>query len=125
MKFKVMLIIQAIVGILFGISFIFMPALAMDSYLFSKPSESYILLTRMYGTFPLALAVLCLLFLRVTDITAKKAVAMSMPVWQVIHSILFVIGISQEILTPVSWATFVVPTLLAIGFISSALRKDP
>ncbi len=97
----------------------------MEPYLVTEADANYILLTRMFGAFPLSWAILCLLFLRVSDITAKKAVAISMPVWLGIMAILFVIGIVQGNLTNITWGLFAVNTLLAVGFISSALRKDP
>jgi len=124
MKFKIIIIIQGVIAVLFGLSFMIVPVMAMAPFLINEPNADFILLTRMYGSLDLVVGILCFIFIQISETSIKKRIALTFPVWQIMHIVFFTIGISSGVLTKSSNVMNVIMVLLATGFITSAIRKE-
>ena len=76
MKFRNLLVLNAVSGLAFGIGFVLVPTTVMDLYGMT-PSPSAILAGRYFGVELIAVGLLCLFAVNVSDAAAQRAIILA------------------------------------------------
>jgi len=115
MKLRSLLIINAIIALVYGISFELIPAKVLFIYGVTQgPAES--LMGQYFGVALIAIGLLAWLARDVTDSKAQHAIILAMMVSNVIGVIVSVLGTISGVMSVVGWTAVGIYLLLALGY---------
>lgn len=115
MKLRSLLIINAIIALVYGISFELIPAKVLSIYGVTQgPAES--LMGQYFGVALIAIGLLAWLARDVTDSKAQHAIILAMLISNVIGVIVSVLGTISGVMSVVGWTAVGIYLLLALGY---------
>ena len=115
MKLKVLLIITAIVSIVFGVVFVFIPAQLYSLYgIESGAGLNY--MGQLFGAALIALGLISWQSRNATDSDARKAIILAFFIADGIGFVVALIGQLNEVVGSLGWLTVAIYFLLALGF---------
>jgi hypothetical protein len=123
MKLKILLVINAIVTIVFGVAFICVPSQVYSQY----GIESNLHLNysgQIFGAALLAIALLSWLVRNTTDSVTKRAIVVAFFVGDTVGFIVSLIAQFRGAMNAVGWSVVVIYLLLALGFASFTFKKS-
>ena len=103
MNLKVILTITAVIGVLFGLGFIFLPQTLMDMYLDNAMTEEHVFLTRLYGSSSLFVGFVAFVGLWFQGNKEKRLITYALIGFMLPHSILFVYGTVTGGINSMGW----------------------
>jgi len=123
MKLKILLVINAIVTVVFGVAFICVPSQVYTQYgIESNLHLNYV--GQLFGAALLAIAVLSWLVRNTTDSVARRAVVVAFFVGDTVGFVVSVIAQFRGAMNALGWSTVVIYLLLALGFASFTFKKS-
>ena len=126
MKTRPLFIIQGALSALFGVMFLAVPTLAMDTFVGTLGvTDSFYTMTRMIGGSSVVFAIILFGALRFEDIRVKRLLALAMVVYKVVSVALHAYGVLIEAILPAGWIMVGVDGVLALLFASTFLTKEP
>ena len=115
MKLRTLMVINAIVAAVFGVSFVFWPGRVLAQYGHSAdPALEY--LGQLVGAALIAFAVLTWSARSATDSVARRAILLSMFIGDAIGFIVALIAQLGGVENELGWSTVAIYLLLAVGF---------
>ncbi len=115
MKLSTLFTINAIVSVLFGISFVLAPEFALSFFGVSL-SPAGILIARLFGTALLGFAVLTWFARNAGDSEARQAIVMGIFVSEAAAFIVALLGQLGGVLNALGWSAVAIHLLLALGY---------
>jgi hypothetical protein len=123
MKLKILLVINAIVTVVFGVAFICVPSQVYSQYgIESNLHLNY--MGQLFGAALLAIAILSWLVRNTTDSVARRAVVVAFFVGDTVGFIISLIAQFRGAMNALGWSVVVIYLLLALGFASFTFRKS-
>lgn len=116
MKVKSLFIITAVLGLIFGIGFLFFSSTILNWYGVSVLPGT-ILLCRFFGGAILGQAIIAWAASKAAPSTLKLACTLCFFVSFLIGTVLSLIGVTTGILNPIAWPGVVIFLLLTLGFL--------
>jgi hypothetical protein len=123
MKLKILLVINAIVAVVFGVAFICVPSQVYLQY----GIESNLHLNysgQIFGAALLAIALLSWLVRNTTDSVTKRAIVVAFFVGDTVGFIVSIIAQFRGAMNALGWSTVAIYLLLALGFASFTFKKS-
>ncbi|MFQ5595826.1 MAG: hypothetical protein ACE5HA_16895 [Anaerolineae bacterium] len=115
MKLSTLLVINAIVALVYGISFVLVPATVLSLYGVTQgPGET--LTGQFFGVALIAIGLLTWFARDVTDSEAQRAIILALLISDVIGVIVAVLGTLSGVMNAVGWSAAVIYLLLALGY---------
>ena len=115
MKLKTLMIINAIVAIGFGVTFVIVPAQAYSCYNITA-DEQLIYMGRLFGSALIGFALLTWMARNAADSDARKAIVYALFTADCIGFVVALIGQLSNVVNALGWSTVAVYLLLALGF---------
>ena len=115
MKLRNLLIINAIVALVYGISFVLIPTTLLSLYGMTQ-GTSEALAGQYFGVALIAIGLLAWFARNVTDSEAQRAIILALLISDVIGVIVSVLGTVSGVMSAVGWSAVVIYLLLALGF---------
>jgi len=115
MKLKTLMIINAIVAIVFGVTFVIVPAQAYSLYDITA-NEQLILMGRLFGAALIGFALLTWMARNATDSDARRAIVFALFIADGIGFVAALIGQLSNVVNALGWSTVAIYLLLALGF---------
>jgi len=115
MKLKTLMIINAIVAIVFGVTFVILPAQAYSLYDITA-DEQLILMGRLFGAALIGFALLTWMARNATDSDARRAIVFALFIADGIGFVGALIGQLSNAVNALGWSTVAIYLLLALGF---------
>ena len=115
MKLSTLLVINAIVALLYGISFVLAPAIVLSMYgLTQGPSEA--LTGQYFGLSLIAIGLLTWLARNATDSAAQRTIILALLISDTIGVIVSVVGTVSGPMSAFGWSAVVIYLFLALGY---------
>jgi hypothetical protein len=115
MKLKTLMIINTIVAIVFGVTFVIAPAQVYSLYGITA-DEHLIYMGRLFGSALIGFALLTWLARNTTDSDAQWAIIYALFTADCVGFIVSLIGQISNVVNGFGWSTVVIYLLLALGF---------
>ena len=115
MKLNTFLIFNAIVALVFGIGFVFMPA-TMASIYGVTPGPAVNLLGQFFGVELIAVGLLCWLSRNVSDTKAQGAITLAFLIANVVGLVVSVMGTLSGVMNAVGWSAVVIYLVISLGY---------
>lgn len=115
MKLSTMFIIYAIISAIFGLTFVFFPAMSLALYGITL-SPGGILVVRLFGVALLEFALLSWFVRNAGDSEARQAIILAFFVGEVVGFIVALFGQLSGAVNVLGWSTVAIYLFLAIGF---------
>jgi uncharacterized membrane protein len=115
MKFSTLLIINAIVGLVFGIGFLLVPAFVLTVYGVSS-GLAVNLVAQFYGVELVAVGLLSWFARYEQDPSAQRPIILAFLISDVIGLIISLIGTLTGVLSAVGWSAVVIYLFFSLGF---------
>ncbi|MEE8484543.1 MAG: hypothetical protein V3S46_08080 [Nitrospinota bacterium] len=115
MKLSTLMVINAILAAIFGVTFIIAPGQAFPLYGFD-PNPQLNLMGQLWGGFAVGFAVLTWSARNVTESEARRAIVLALFVAPAIGFIVALIAQLGGVVNAFGWSTVAIYLLLAIGF---------
>ena len=116
MKFNSFLIINAIVALVFGIGFVFMPATMATIYGITQgPAVS--LLGQFFGVELIAVGLLCWFSRNISDAAAQRAMILSFLIADASGVVISLMGTLSGVVNAVGWSSVTIYLLLTLGYV--------
>lgn len=122
MKLSVLMVINAIVALLFGLAFVFAAGALLSLYGVSL-NPGGLLVARLFGAALLGFAVLTWCARNVEESEARKAIIPSLFISETIGFIVALIGQLSGAVNALGWSTVIIYLFLALGFAYFQFRK--
>lgn len=115
MKFKNLLVINAIVGLGYGISFVLVPTTVLSIYGMTQgPSEA--LTGQFFGVALIAIGMMTWLARDIADSETQRALILALLISDVVGIIVAAMGTLSGVMSAVGWSAFGIYLLLALGY---------
>lgn len=115
MKLKTLLVFNTIVALVFGISFVLIPATVAGLYGIT-PSPGTNLAGQFFGVTLIGIGLICWLARNIADPGAQRAIILAQLISAVIGVIVAVMGTISGVMNAVGWSAVVIYLLLALGY---------
>jgi NAD/NADP transhydrogenase beta subunit len=115
MKLSNLLVINAIVALVYGISFVLVPATVLSLYGMTQ-GPSAALAGQFFGVALIAIGLLTWFARSVTDSDAQRAFILALLISDVIGVIVAVLGTVSGVMNAVGWSAVGIYLLLALGY---------
>ena len=115
MKLKTLMTINAIVAIVFGVTFVIVPAQAYSCYNITA-DEQLIYMGRLFGSALIGFAILTWMARNATDSDARRAIVFALFSCDCIGFVVALIGQISNVVNALGWSTVAIYLLLALGF---------
>lgn len=115
MKLGTLLVIDGVVGVVFGIAFVLVPAQVLSAYGTTLDAAG-LFMTRLFGAALIQIGGLALLARNVADASAQRAIVLAYFIALVIGFVVALQGQLAGIANALGWSTVVIYLLLALGF---------
>ncbi len=115
MKFKNLLIVNAVLTLAFGIGFVLIPSNLISLYGIS-PEPGTILAAQLYGGLLIAIGLLTWFSRGMADAAALRAIQLSFMIAFGINSIVHIRGTVSGVMNALGWSAVVLYLLLTIGY---------
>jgi hypothetical protein len=115
MKLKTLMIINTIVAIVFGVTFVIVPAHIYSLYDITA-NEQLIYMGRLFGATLIGFALLTWLAKNATDSDARRAIVYALFTADCIGFVVALIGQIGNVVNALGWLTVAIYLLLALGF---------
>ncbi len=115
MKLRNLLVINAIVALVYGISFVLVPATVLSLYGMTQ-GTSEALAGQFFGVALIAIGLLTWFARSVTDSDAQRAIILALLISDVIGVIVSVLGTVNGVMNAVGWSAVGIYLLLALGY---------
>lgn len=115
MKLKTLMIINAIVAIVFGVTFVIVPAHVYSLYDITA-DEQLIYMGRLFGGTLIAFSLLTWIARNATESDARRAIVYALFTADCIGFVVTLIGQINKVVNALGWSTVVIYLLLALGF---------
>jgi DMSO reductase anchor subunit len=115
MKLKTLMIINTIVAIVFGLSFIIIPTQVYSLYDITA-DEQLIYMARLFGTVLIGFGILTWMARNATDSDARKAIVLALFIADSIGFVVALLGQLSNVVNALGWSTVAIYLLLALGF---------
>ena len=123
MGLKILLVINAIVTVVFGVAFIFAPSYVYSQYgIESNLNLNY--MGQIFGAALLAIAILSWLVKNTNDSVARRAIVVAFFVGDTVGFIVSLIAQIRGAMNALGWSVVVIYLLLALGFASFTFKKS-
>ena len=123
MKLKILLVINAIVAVVFGIAFVCVPSQVYPQYGI-EPNLNLNYMGQLFGAALLAIGLLSWLVRNTTDSVALRAVVVAFFIGDTVGFIVSIIAQFRGAMNALGWSTVVIYLLLALGFASFTFKKS-
>ena len=125
MKLNVVLWVQLLVCLIFGVGFVIVPAMMMAGFLVGEElSPVFAVQTRFYGSMNVAVGIIALLFLRRTDEPSRRSLAVGLLSMTGVHMGLFIIITAMNLISPMGWVMTGITGFLSLGYILYLAKKS-
>jgi DMSO reductase anchor subunit len=115
MKLKTLMIINAIVAIVFGVTFVIVPTQAYSLYDITA-DEQLIYMGQLFGAALIGFALLTWMARNATDSDARRAIVLALFIADGIGFVVALIGQLSNVVNALGWSTVAIYLLLALGF---------
>ena len=115
MKLKTLMIINAIVAIVFGVTFVIVPAQAYSLYDMTANAQLN-LMGQLFGAALIGFALLTWMARNATDSDARRAIVLALLIADGIGFVVALIGQLSNVVNALGWSTVAIYLLLALGF---------
>ena len=115
MKLKTLMTINAIVAIVFGVTFVIVPAQAYLLYDITA-DEHLIYMGRLFGGALMGFAILTWMARNATDSDARRAIVLALFISNGIGFVVALMGQLSNVVNALGWSTVAIYLLLALGF---------
>ena len=115
MKLKTLMIINAIVAIVFGVTFVIVPAQAYSLYDMTANAQLN-LMGQLFGASLIGFALLTFMARNATDSDARRAIVLALFVADGIGFVVALIGQLGNVVNAFGWSTVAIYLLLSLGF---------
>ncbi len=115
MKLKTLMIINAIVAIVFGVTFVIIPAQAYSLYDITA-NEHLNYMGQLFGAALVGFALITWMARNATDSDARKAIVLALFVANGIGFVVALIGQLGNVVNALGWSTVAIYLLLSLGF---------
>ena len=115
MKLKTLMTINAIVAIVFGVTFVIVPAQVYSLYDIT-PDEQLIYMGQLFGAALIGFALLTWMARNATDSDARRAIVLALFISNGIGFIVALIAQLSNVVNAFGWSTVAIYLLLALGF---------
>ena len=115
MKLRNLLVINAIVALAYGVSFVLVPATVLELYGMTQ-GTSEALAGQYFGLSLIAIGLLTWFARNVTDSDAQRAIILALLISDVIGVIVSVLGTVSGVMNAVGWSAVGIYLLLALGY---------
>ncbi|MGD0753955.1 MAG: hypothetical protein ABR927_02750 [Bacteroidales bacterium] len=115
MKLKTLMIINAIVAIVFGVTFVIVPAHVYSLYDITADKQ-LIYMGQLFGGTLIGFALLTWMARNATDSDARRAIVYSLFAADCIGFVVALIGQISNVVNALGWLTVAIYLLLALGF---------
>ncbi len=115
MKLSNLLVVNAIVALVYGISFVLVPATVLSLYGMTQ-GPSAALAGQFFGVALIAIGLLTWFARSVTDSDAQRAIILALLISDVIGVIVSVLGTVSGVMNAVGWSAVGIYLLLALGY---------
>ena len=115
MKLKTLMIINAIVAIVFGVTFVIVPAQAYSLYDMTANAQLN-LMGQLFGAALIGFALLTWMARNATDSDARRAIVLALFIADGIGFVVALIGQLSNVVNALGWSTVAIYLLLALGF---------
>lgn len=115
MKFKNLLVINAIVGLGYGISCVLVPTTVLSIYGMTQgPNEA--LMGQFFGVALIAIGMMTWLARDIADSETQRALILALLISDVVGIIVAAMGTLSGVMSAVGWSAFGIYLLLALGY---------
>lgn len=115
MKLKTLLVFNAIVALVYGISLVLIPTTVLGLYGVT-PSPATNLAGQFFGATLIGVGLICGLARNVTDPGAQRAIILAQLISTIIGTIVAVMGTISGVMNAVGWSGVVVYLVLVLGY---------
>ena len=115
MKLSNLLVVNAIVALVYGISFVLVPATVLSLYGVAQ-GPAVELLGQYFGSALIAIGLLTWFARNVADSEAQRAIILALLISDVIGVIVSVLGTVSGVMSAVGWSAVGIYALLALGY---------
>ena len=115
MKLKTLMTINAIVAIVFGVTFVIVPAQAYSLYDITA-NEQLVYMGQLFGAALIGFALLTWMARNATDSDARRAIVLALFIADGIGFVVALIGQLSNVVNALGWSTVAIYLLLALGF---------
>ena len=115
MKFNNLLVLNAVLGLIFGIGFVLMPGTVVNLYGVT-PNPAVNLVGQFFGTELIAIGLLSWLARNVMDKEAQGAITLAFLVANVVGLVISIMGTLSGVLNAVGWSAVVIYLVLSLGY---------
>lgn len=121
MKIGTLLSLSALLSLLFGLTFTFVPATALANYGFTDVTPGHLYATKWFGIALMAFAALNWSARRAPDSEARRAIVLGNLVQAVCGLVLALQGVLQGTVNQFGWVSVVIYAVLGLGFMRAQL----
>ena len=115
MKLRTLLIINAVIAVVYGLSYQLTPIMILSVYGVSQgPSE--IFLSRLFGAALIGIGLLTWFARNIPDHETQRAIILSMLVYDIVGVIVTLYATLSGVMNTVGWTGVVIFTFLALGY---------
>jgi hypothetical protein len=123
MKFRTLLIINAVIALGYGLSSLLVPATLLSIYGISE-GPAVILMSRFFGVALLAIGVLTLLARDITSADARRAIIIALLISDAVGVLVAAQGTLSGVMSVVGWSAFGLYLLLGLGYAYLLFAKE-
>jgi len=118
MKLKILMIVNSIVAIVFGVLFVIIPDQVLSLYGFGEgvANPQLIYMCQLFGVSLIGLGLLTWIAKNAADSEARKAIVLALFVSDIIGFVVALINQINNVVNALGWSTVAIYLLLAIGF---------
>ena len=116
MKFNVLMIINSIVAIVFGVLFVIIPAQILSMYGDAMVGLQLNYISQLFGAALIGFGLLTWTARNAADSEARKAIVLSLFVSDIIGFVVALIAQMNNVVNNLGWSTVAIYLLLALGF---------
>ena len=115
MRLSILLILNAVIALVFGIGFVLVPG-TMGTLYGMTPGPEVNLAGQFFGVELIAVGLLCWLARNVSDSAAQRAMILAFLIADVIGLIVSIMGTLSGVFNAVGWSAVVIYLVLSLGF---------
>lgn len=115
MKISILLLVNTIVALIFGIAFVLVPGTVAGLYGVT-PTPAVNLVGQFFGSALIAIGLVCWFIRNVTDAAALKAIVLAQLIANIIGLIISILGTVGGTINAVGWSSVVIYLVLALWF---------
>ena len=115
MKLRLLLVVDAIIALVYGICFVLVPATVLSIYGMTQ-GTSEALAGQYFGVALIAIGLLTWFARNVADAEAQRAIILALLISDVVGVIVSVLGTVSGVMSAVGWSAFGIYLLLALGY---------